>query len=258
MIWLLTYTGWDTKGNCLFLPDSDQGSLMWIWILSYVIRQSERGHGPIFFGRVIFLAAGKKVLFWIVFLFSEHRKQEASAGAATRAGRCLTSLEMVLTFWSEIALGPSDSAPNTPYTHYPSGFYQHFSYSNMNSPLPFSIYTRTHTPQMPKCTDEPHLQAAGLATGHAAFIQRGNVKQWDSSYSLSSCFMQLFVRSSAGAAWGRHLLFSFSDLLIPVWEGFFSPLAFFNEVLVAKHCQGLTGCQGEHLDFRVYKGRSFS
>lgn len=77
---------------------------------------------------LFFLLQERIFLYCIIFPFSKDRKQEASAGAATHAGRYLTSLETVLTFWSEIALDPSDSAANTPYTHYLSDFYQHFSY----------------------------------------------------------------------------------------------------------------------------------
>lgn len=43
----------------------------------------------------------------------------------------------MLTFWSETALDPTDSVANAPYTHHLSDFYQHFSYSNRNSPSAF-------------------------------------------------------------------------------------------------------------------------
>lgn len=63
---------------------------------------------------LFFLLQERIVLYCIIFLFSKDRKQEASAGVATHARRYLTSLETVLTFWSEIALDRSDSVANTP------------------------------------------------------------------------------------------------------------------------------------------------
>lgn len=103
---------------------------------------------------LFFLLQERIVLYCIIFLFSKDRKQEASAGVATHARRYLTSLETVLTFWSEIALDRSDSVANTPYTHYLSGFYQRFSYSNMNSPSAL-LYVHVHIHTHPRC---PNVQ----------------------------------------------------------------------------------------------------
>lgn len=63
-------------------------------------------------GELFFLLQERIVLYSIILLFSKDGKQ-ASAGAATHAGRYLTSLETILTFWSEIALASSGRVANT-------------------------------------------------------------------------------------------------------------------------------------------------
>jgi len=68
---------------------------------------------PFSLAEFFFLLQKRIVLYCITFVFSKARKQEASAGAVTHARRYLTSLETVLTFWSEIASDPNDSAANT-------------------------------------------------------------------------------------------------------------------------------------------------
>lgn len=145
MIWLLTYTGWDIKGKCFFCLIQTKDH--WSEFEHYLMSLGNLNESTALFSsaELFFLLQERMILHWIIFLFSKDRKQEASAGAATHARRYLTSLETVLTFWSEIALDPSDSAAIISYTHYFSDFYKHFSYSSVNSSSFLCICVHTHT-----------------------------------------------------------------------------------------------------------------
>lgn len=97
---------------------------------------------------LFFLLQERIVLYCIIFLFSKDRKQEASAGVATHATRYLTSLETVLTFWSEIALDRGDSVANTPLhtTFLVSTSVSAIPTWNLLLPCSTYMYTYTHTP----------------------------------------------------------------------------------------------------------------
>lgn len=69
------------------------------------------------------------------------------------------------------------------------------------------------------CTYAQMYQGATLTDGWAWAHPQG------SSCTLGPCSIQLLVRRSAGAAWGRQVLLPFRDLLGPMREGF-SPLLF--------------------------------
>lgn len=96
---------------------------------------------------LFFLPQERIVLYCILFLFSKDRTPEASAGAATRARRYLTSSGTALTFWSEIALDPRDNVAHTP-PH--TVFLVSASISSLPTRvllLPFSLYICPNVPR---------------------------------------------------------------------------------------------------------------
>lgn len=71
------------------------------------------------------------------------------------------------------------------------------------------------------------------------FIIQSNTRKQDNFCSLSLCFVQLFIRSPAGARWERQVLLPFNV------ERLFPSVSY--QFLVTSHCQDLNGCKGEHL-----------